>query len=123
MKKTILFAVFLFGLVSSGCFKINYARQVGMQAAPAYDEWHHIGIFALVEFSDPVQLGYICPTGFARVHHEVSFINGLVPLALGVVGLSWVYTPSTITVWCESGLGYELGMTRDGMVASARRFQ
>lgn len=108
-------------LMLGGCFKIDYTYGPS-NPAPSYDNWHHIGIFGLVEFSDPVNLDAVCPNGFGRVHYEVSFINGLIPYALNALGgLGWVYQPSTIRVYCRSGAAWELGMTSEGMVASAMR--
>ncbi len=109
------------GLLLAGCFKIDYTYGPS-NPAPSYDNWHHIGIFGLIEFSDPVDLDLVCPTGFARVHYEISFINGLFPPALNIIAfLGWMYQPSTIRVYCNSGTVWELGMTKDSMVASALR--
>ncbi len=107
----------------SGCYKIDYVRSTSAAGAPTAEEWHHIGLFALVEFSDPVPLQTICPTGFARVHHEISVVNGALTMALGFVGLSWVYQPSTISVYCNSGSAYNVEVDSEGMAMTAQRFE
>lgn len=106
------------GLLLTGCYKINYVA--GPSAPyPQTTDWHHIGIFGLVEFSEPVMLDRICPSGFARVENQISFVNGLVPIALGTVGLAWVYQPHTVKVYCRSGQAYEVSVNEDGMALSA----
>ena len=110
----------LAGLLSTGCYKIDYVA--GPSAPyPQTTEWHHIGILGLVEFSEPVQLDMICPGGFARVHNEVSFVNGVVTLALGFVGLSWAYQPHTVQVYCKSGQAYDVQLDGNGLATAATR--
>jgi len=108
--------------LSSGCYKIDYVNASSM-GVPSHTEWHHIGILALVEFSAPVSLQTICPSGFTKVHHEVSLPNSAVTFLLSFVGLNWAYTPSTIEVYCKSGTAYNVELDRDGMALSAERVQ
>lgn len=112
----------LAGLMLTGCYKIDYVA--GPSAPyPQTTEWHHIGIFGLVEFSEPVRLNVICPNGFARVHHEVSLGNGLVHWLLGGgLGYSsgW-YSPSTVMVYCSTGQAYDVQVDRDGLATAAQR--
>lgn len=109
------------GLLLSGCYKIDYVRGVPSSSVPTSSSWHHIGIFGLVELSDPVPLNTICPTGFARVHHEVSIANSAVTYLLGTVGLNWAYQPSTISVYCNSGQAYDVEVDDSGMAVSVLR--
>lgn len=108
-------------LLGSGCYKIDYVA--GPSAPyPQTTEWHHIGIFGLVEFSEPVRLDMICPGGFARVHNEVSFLNGLVTYVLGnIAGLGWVYQPHTVKVYCTTGQAYDVQLDADGLATTATR--
>lgn len=106
-------------LLGAGCYKIDYV-QGPSDPFPAETDWHHIGIFGLVEFSNPVRLDQICPQGWARVHNERSFLNGLVTLLLGTVGASWVYQPHTIKVYCQSGQTLEVDLNEAGLVTAAR---
>ena len=110
-------------LLLSGCYKIDYVTGMPSQGTPTVEQWHHIGVFALVEFSDPVPLQQICPNGFSKVHHEVSFINGAASYALGLVGMNWAYQPSTIQVYCASGSAYNIEVDDKGLAMSAERFE
>ena len=110
----------LAGLLMSGCYKIDYLRDVPAAPAPSLTSWHHIGIFGLVEFSDPVPLQNICPTGFSRVHQEVSPMNALVIALLTiptVTALGWTYQPSTISVYCNSGQAFDVEVNREGIAS------
>lgn len=113
----------LAALLSTGCFKIDYVT--GPSAPyPQTDEWHHIGILGLVEFSEPVRLDTICPGGFARVHNEVSPLNLLASTALGLFTATagfWVYQPHTVQVYCKSGQAYDVQLDGDGMATAATR--
>jgi hypothetical protein len=113
-------------LMLSGCYKIDYMRSAPASPVPTSQQWHHIGILALVEFSDPVPLQTICPTGFARVHHEVSIVNGLVTMVLGSLTggiVSSLYQPSTISVYCNSGQAFDVQVDDSGMAVAATRTQ
>jgi hypothetical protein len=45
----------------------------------AHEEWHHNGIYSLVEFSAPVDLASLCSgSKWAEVTTKVTFLNGLV---------------------------------------------
>jgi hypothetical protein len=110
-------------LLGSGCYKVNYVAAPSAPY-PQVTQWHHIGLVGLVEFSSPVMLDQICPGGFARVENEISFVNGLVsnpvlPSALGFFGLSWVYQPHTVKVYCKSGQSYQVELDDEGMALSA----
>lgn len=118
MNRTLRTGLLSLGLITTGCYKIDYVGGPA-EPVPAHTEWHHIGIFGLAEFSAPVQLSAICPQGFARVHNERSFLNGLTTWALGTVGLNWVYQPYTTTVYCRSGAAYNVELNADGLALSA----
>ena len=113
------FAFLLAALAVSGCYKIDYVNGGSPSAYADSTEWHHIAIMGLMEFSEPVALDQICPDGFAKVHHEVSLVNGLVSYIIGY-GL---YSPSTIEVYCKSGAAYNVEVNDDGLALSAERVQ
>lgn len=107
-------------LLGSGCYKINYVTAPSAPY-PQTTNWHHIGIFGLVEFSEPVMLDRICPAGFARVENQISFVNGLVsPVALNLVGLAWAYQPHTVKVYCKSGQAFDVEVNEQGLALSAQ---
>ncbi|NOY26471.1 MAG: hypothetical protein GXP62_11415 [Oligoflexia bacterium] len=113
----------LTALLSSGCYKIDYVAGPS-NPMPQSTQWHHIGIFGLIEFSAPVRLDQICPNGFARVHNEISVVNGLAMLAVNAVTvgtLGWAYQPHTVQVYCSSGQAYNVQLNGDGLAMSAQR--
>ncbi len=69
----------------------------------------HHGIYSLVEISQVISLNEVCPSGFARIDEQVSFVNGLLS------GLTnGVYTPSTVFVQCKDGAAHFLERDGDG---------
>ncbi len=80
------------------CYRTKFSLRDSTQVTLSeYDEnWHHNGILGLVEFSDPVRLDRLCPTGVAEIEQRQSFLNGLVR----VLTYS-LYTPQTTTVLCD----------------------
>lgn len=108
-------------LLLTGCYKIDYVAGPSEPVA-AQQQWHHIGILGLAEFSEPVRLDAICPQGFARVENKRSFLNGLTTWAISVVipgAGRWVYEPYTTTVYCKSGQGYKVELDDQGFVTMA----
>ena len=116
MKRLLLLAALT---LTAGCFKINYVTGAQNTGLPTHEEWHHIAILALVELSEPVPLNEICPNGFSKVHHEVSFTNGLVTQLVG----GGLYNPSTIQVYCSSGSAFNVEVNNDGLAESLQRFE
>ncbi len=106
-------------LLAAGCYKIDYV-QGPSDPFPSETEWHHIGIFGLVEFTNPVRLDQICPQGWARVHNERSFLNGLVTRVLSLWGAGWVYQPHTVKVYCSSGQTLQVELNDQGLATSAQ---
>jgi hypothetical protein len=104
--------------LSAGCYKMNYINAAPPGTPGFQDEWRDIIIFGLVELEDPVALDQVCPNGWAKVHNERTFTNGLVSWALNIVLLGWVYTPHATTVWCASGAAYDVELNEDGRVTS-----
>lgn len=99
MKKKLVIAIFLVGIATSGCHKIYYHNggpAVANKASAQYNEWHHDGVFGLVEFSEPVNLKTRCQKGWDTVETENSFLTGLVS------GLTYgLYTPREANVVCK----------------------
>jgi hypothetical protein len=84
----------------SGCHKIYYHKAGPMVAnknSATVNEWHHIGVVGLVEFSDPTDLKNYCGSaGWRSVETENSFLTGLVS------GLTYgLYTPRMANVMCK----------------------
>lgn len=97
-----------------GCYKIDYLNGPSDPYA-AETQWHHIGIWGLVEFSNPVRLNQVCPNGWGKVHNERSFLNGLVSWIIG----NGLYTPYTVEVHCASGQAYKVTVNEEGLATRA----
>jgi hypothetical protein len=98
--KRILFCslAFVMGAVS-GCNQIYYHNggpAVANKKAAQYNEWHHIAVIGLVEFSEPIALKPRCEKGWDTIETENSFLNGLVS---GVT--TGLYTPREANVVCK----------------------
>jgi hypothetical protein len=92
----------MFSVALCGCYTTTIRS--GKSASPAqptveYDEkWHSGVVYGLAELSGPHDLAKACPNGWAEIHTETSFLNGLVDL------LTWsLYTPQTVTIQCAAG--------------------
>jgi len=98
LKSTIrpfVLAVALIGL--SGCFTINLTnKNSSAKSSVPYQEWHQIGVFQLVEFSDPVDLKSRCEgKDWTTAKTELSFIQGLVR------AVTWgLYSPHNVEYTC-----------------------
>ncbi len=91
--------VAILSLAAAGCFRMTVKN--GQPAAPPnieYDgRWHHGLIYGLAELSGPYDLSKICPNGWAEIHTETPFVQGL------VAGISYdIYTPQSVTVRCAA---------------------
>ena len=67
-----------------GCFTatIHVAPQPTMQIPAIRDAWH-IGIFGVIELSDPVSLG-VCPNGVSTIEEGEGILGALVGGYLGI---------------------------------------
>lgn len=100
-SKLFFTGVLCLALISTGCFKHTY--HVGLGAPDGeivYNHWHHHWLFGLIggEAVDQViDLDKLCPSGNATIHEEVTFLNGLVDVLIGII-----YSPTTVTIRCDS---------------------
>jgi hypothetical protein len=100
MKSYFTLGALLLACVTTGCHKIYYHNGgplVANKSAALVNEWHHIGVIGLVEFSEPVDLKRYCGSkGWSAVETENSFLSGLVSaVAYGL------YTPREANVVCK----------------------
>lgn len=89
----------LSALALAGCFRMTIKNDQPA-AAPNIeweDRWHHGLVFGLAELSGPYDLSKICPQGWAEIHTETPFVQGLV-----TVLTSDIYTPQAVTVRCSA---------------------
>jgi len=95
MRRTLL----ALALCASGCFRMSVKNQQPVGQAPIeYDDKWHIGlVYGLAELSGPYDLSKVCPHGWAEVHTETSFVNGLVS------AVTWnIFTAQSVTVRCAA---------------------
>jgi hypothetical protein len=99
MKTRLTLGALLIVSILSGCHKIYYHRAAPMAAnknSATVNEWHHDGVFGLVEFSDPTDLKTYCSGSWKSVETENSFLTGLVS------GVTYgLYTPRMANVMCK----------------------
>jgi len=100
MKRYLVLGLLSLMSVTTGCHKIYYHNGgplVANKSAALVNEWHHIGVFGLVEFSEPVPLTRYCnEKSWSAVETENSFLTGLVSVV--TYGL---YTPREANVVCK----------------------
>jgi hypothetical protein len=100
MRSLFVLGALLLASAVTGCHKIYYHNGgplVANKAAATVNEWHHIGVFGLVEFSEPVDLKRYCSSrGWSAVETETSFLSGLV-----TVLIPHLYTPREANVVCK----------------------
>ena len=121
MNQHIALAMTASALALSGCYKTNYTTGNPAGGGPDQSIWEHRIINGMVEIN-PVDTGSICPGGIAKVHTEVSVLNGLAAYGLGLIGLPRiVYYPGTVQVWCKSGSAYNAEFSKEGELLSMTR--
>jgi hypothetical protein len=82
-------------LALAGCQSIYFHNGV-RDDVTQQSKFHHIGVFSLVEFSDPVDLSERCPGGWRTVNTELSFLNAVVGMFTQPI-----YGPWTVKIGCE----------------------
>jgi hypothetical protein len=97
MRRSLVLAM-LFAVAATGCFRTTIKS--GEPVSPArieWDErWHHGLIYGLAELSGPYDLSKVCPKGWAEVHTELPFVQGLVQAITFNV-----YSPQSVTIRCS----------------------
>jgi len=85
-------------LALSGCFRttVKNCEPFSSGRIEWNDRWHHGLVFGLAELSGPYDLSRICPRGWAEIHTETPFVQGVVTV-LTLNG----YTPQSVTIRCR----------------------
>jgi hypothetical protein len=94
MKKNILILIPLFILMS--CSTIHY-RFENEPDGTSTKQWHHIGVFQLVEFSDDVQVKRHCPNGAHEITSRRNAFQGILSL---IPWLGWAWSPTEVSLEC-----------------------
>ena len=103
--KQMVRGVMTMGLLVSiaGCFEHTYTMGTGAPAGPVvYDEWQNQWLAGLIGDRN-LEVQQVCVSGNATVRDEQSFLNGLVSVLTG-----GIYTPTTVTIRCDSGRSVDL---------------
>ena len=85
-------------LALSGCFRttVKNSERVSSGRIEWDHRWHHGLVFGLAELSGPYDLGRLCPRGWAEIHTETPFLQGLAT----VLTLN-IYAPQSVTIRCR----------------------
>lgn len=101
----------------SGCYQTTFLAGPNAAGAPSMmynGAWYHGVVAGLVDLSGPIPLNAVCPSGWARIDYERSFLNYLVE------GLtSSVYNPATVTIYCNGGATYDAIKDGHGKIVMA----
>ena len=96
MKRLVLILAFAL----AGCWRVtvkNDATPVGAAPIAYENRWHSGLIFGLAELSGPYDLEKACPNGWAEIHTETPFVQGLVQVLT-----FQIYNPQGVTVRCAA---------------------
>ena len=121
MKKNLIgFLLTLFCLTACYTTRVHINKNASPVPQMKYDgsalnfgSKHHNLVFGLIEFSDPVALGELCPDGAAYAEHTLSLVDMIVSSVL-----QGFYTPMTVTVYCDGGGSGEAVLNDDGDVVA-----
>ncbi len=80
-------------------------------------EWHHIGAFQLVEFSDDVRIRKHCPNG---AHEITSKRNAFQSLVSMVPWLGWAWSPTEVSVECGEKSAMNINKKSSGAKTSSQ---
>ena len=84
------------GGLSLGCFSLRYGTNRPV-AQKVHQEWSHFFLLGMIGRKE-VNLTELCPGGVARVRTYTSFVNGLLTIFPGLLGIVW--WPRTLEVRC-----------------------
>ena len=102
-------------IITTGCFEHTYTVGQGAPAGPVvYEEWNNSWLGGLIGEKN-LDVTELCPSGNAPIHDEQTFLNGLVGALTG-----GIYTPTTVTIRCDSGRLAEVGLSESEVIAIVR---
>ena len=94
MKNKILALALCFA--ATGCYHYKYTTTA--KAGKAAPEIGHAGyVFGIIE-ANPVEVGKVCPGGFAQVESQQTTVDEIIAAIVGVF-----YMPNHVTVTCVEG--------------------
>ena len=94
-------------LVSSvflaSCSTMNFVNGPEMDDTVEREQWHHIGLNGMIEYSRPMDINYNCANQqWDTVTVEFSFLNGLTSASITPWIPVSVYSPWTIIYECRN---------------------
>lgn len=89
--------VFLALVTSSSCHTIHLRNGKRSSFKYEYDSFHHIGIFSLVEFSDPVVPQKICRGSWDSIRTRTGPLQALVKFFANPF-----YSPEEVAISCST---------------------
>ena len=93
-------------LVLAGCFQHTYVVGKGApEGEVVYKHWHHHWLFGTIrpKLQEELLVSEYCASGNATIHQEMSFVNGLINVLIGII-----YSPTTVTIQCDDGTTAEI---------------
>ncbi len=102
-------------LVLGACFQHTYTVGAGAPDGEiVYKNWHHHWLFGTIrpKLQKELDVEKFCPSGNATIHEEVSFLNGLIDVLIGII-----YSPTTVEIRCDNGERASLELSDDDVIA------
>jgi len=94
MKRLMLLAV-----LATGCWRmtVRNGNPVGETPIDFDNKWHSGVVYGLAELTGPYDVSKVCPRGWAEIHTETPFPQGLVQV------LTFnLYNPQGVTIRCAA---------------------
>ena len=95
MKRLLL----LIAVLLTGCWRmtVRNGNPVGETPIDFDNKWHSGVVYGLAELTGPYDVSKVCPRGWAEIHTETPFPQGLVQV------LSFnLYNPQGVTIRCAA---------------------
>lgn len=94
MKRLLMMSALM---LSVGCYTtvIRNGKPASLPTTQYDEKWHSGVVYGIAELSGPYDLSKACPSGWAEVETETSFLNGFVQ------ALTFsLYNPQSVTIRC-----------------------
>jgi len=95
MKRLLL----VLAVLATGCWRmtIRNGNPVGETPIDFDNKWHSGVVYGLAELTGPYDISKVCPRGWAEIHTETPFPQGLVQV------LTFnLYNPQGVTIRCAA---------------------
>ncbi len=105
--------VSLFTFVLAGCYThIFEVGSGGGNGKEVYSKWRSHWLFGTIDTNKEMDIKDFCPSGNATIQNEVTFLNGLVGVFIGII-----YYPTTVTIVCDNGAKADIELNEEQMNA------